>query len=266
MTNKTSIVLFMLIVLGISGGLVAFPPGGAGNAPAQVAAVKETLAPETPADPWQAPDQVAALKRAAETMPFVEAVMYECKLCRQMRLRETGLSTKDITNSYFVLNSPIINKVENQYGPVRFMHSKHAAQVKDCALCHHYRPLDADAKETTRCSACHQEPFREDHPERIGLKAAYHQQCLECHREMNQGPVDCIGCHTKNVPDHTELVQLSGTPEPTEVTQECLRCHKDVGKDMLTTAHWLWKGPSPYTLKHRKEVTHGKATTAVNNF
>jgi class III cytochrome C family protein len=266
MTKKSSIILFLLLLMGISGGLVALHPGSPGSPAAHAAAAKETPAPEPPATQWTAPDQVAALERAEETVPFVDVVMEECKLCRQMRLREMGLGTKDIPNSYFVLNSPIINKVEDHYGPVRFMHSKHAAQVKDCALCHHYRPLDANAQETTRCSACHQDAFRKDNPERIGLKAAYHQQCLECHKEMNQGPVDCIGCHTKNVPDHAELVQLSGKPEPTEVTQECLRCHKDAGKDMLTTAHWLLKGPSPYTLGHRKEVEIGKGTIATNNF
>ncbi|MCK7510773.1 MAG: hypothetical protein MZV70_46375 [Desulfobacterales bacterium] len=40
-------------------------------------------------------------------MPFVEAVMQECDLCRQMRLRETGLGIKDITHNYFLLDSPI---------------------------------------------------------------------------------------------------------------------------------------------------------------
>jgi hypothetical protein len=35
---------------------------------------------------------------------------------------------------------------------------------------------------------------------------------------------------------------------------------------MLTTAHWLWKGPSPYTTGHRKDIMHGKGTTALNNF
>ncbi len=146
------------------------------------------------------------------------------------------------------------------------MHAKHAASLKDCAICHHYRPTDTDAQETTRCSACHQESFRKDHPERLGLKAAYHLQCMECHRRMDQGPVDCIGCHRNNVPDHNKLVQLSGKPEPIEVTAECLRCHKEAGEDMLTTAHWLWRGPSLYTMDHRKEVRHGKATTAINNF
>ena len=215
---------------------------------------------------WIAPDQAEAVERAKEVVPFVGEVMAECKLCRQQRLRDKGLSVKDQEYSYYLLDSPIIKKTEDRYGPVRFMHSKHAAITKDCALCHHYRPVDESAAETVRCSACHQEPFREDHPERLGLKAAYHQQCMACHQEMQKGPVSCIGCHQKRAPNHDELVQLPANPEPSQVTAECLRCHEAAGQDMLSTAHWLWKGPSPYTLKHRKEVEHGKATTAVNNF
>jgi hypothetical protein len=215
---------------------------------------------------WTAPDQEAAKKRAAEVVPFVEAVMDECKLCRQQRLRDEGFSVKDQEHSYYLLSSPIIRQTEDHYGPVRFMHAKHARAVKDCALCHHYRPVDEAASETTRCSACHQEPFQKDHPERLGLKAAYHQQCMGCHKEMDKGPIDCAGCHRKNVPDHKDKIQLAANPKPSQVTSECLRCHQQVGEDMLKTAHWLWKGPSPYTLKHRKEVELGKATVATNNF
>ncbi len=215
---------------------------------------------------WTAPDQEAAKKRAAQVVPFVEAVMDECRLCRQQRLRDMGLNVKDQTESYYLLNSPIIRKTEDHYGPVRFMHAKHAGVTKDCALCHHYRPVDDTAMETTRCSACHQKPFQKDHPERLGLKAAYHQQCMGCHKEMNNGPIDCAGCHRKNVPDHKDKINLAANPEPSQVTSECLRCHKPAGEDMLKSAHWLWKGPSPYTLKHRKEVELGKATIATNNF
>lgn len=93
---------------------------------------------------------------------------------------------KDITHSYFLLDSPIIKKTEDLYGPVRFKHRKHTAQLKDCALCHHRRPLDDKAKETTRCSACHQEAFRPDQPERLGLKAAFHQQCTGCHQDLKK--------------------------------------------------------------------------------
>lgn len=51
-------------------------------------------------------------------------------------------------------------------------------------------------------------------------KAAYHQQCIECHRNEAKGPVDCVGCHPKNVPDHKELVKLPADPEPRDVTPE----------------------------------------------
>ena len=206
------------------------------------------------------------MKRADQVVPFVDAVMDECRLCRQQRLRDMGLSIKDQSESYFLLNSPIIRKTEDHYGSVRFMHSKHAVVVRDCALCHHHRPLDEAASETVRCSACHQEPFKENHLERVGLKAAYHQQCMGCHRQMNKGPVDCAGCHHKNVPDHKDHIQLAVNPSPSQVTSECLRCHRPNGEDMLKSAHWLWKGPSPNTLNHRKEVELGKATIATNNF
>jgi hypothetical protein len=265
MTNRIKRLSGAIAMLAALGGLIGFLSGK--PSPPEAIAAAEGAAPAHQPNPaWTAPDQEAAKKRAQEIVPFVEAVLEECQLCRQMRLRETRLGIKDITNSYFLLDSPIIKKSEDLYGPVRFKHSKHAAQLKDCALCHHRRPIDASAKETTRCSACHQEAFRSDQPERLGLKAAFHQQCTGCHQDMKKGPTDCLGCHNKNVPDHKELVKLSDKPQPTEVTQECLRCHKGAGEDMLKTAHWLWKGPSPYTLNRSKHVEHGKATTAVNNF
>ncbi len=249
----------LLIVIAALAGMLCCRPALAANPSPDEADPPATVV-------WTAPDQEAAKKRAGEVVPFVEAVMDECRLCRQQRLRDMGLSVNDQTERYFLLDSPIIRKTEDHYGPVRFMHSKHAVVTRDCALCHHYRPLDEAASETARCSACHQEPFNARHPERLGLKAAYHQQCMGCHQQMNKGPIDCAGCHRKNVPDHKDHIQLAANPEPSQVTSECLRCHQPAGEDILKSAHWLWKGPSPYTLNHRKEVELGKATIATNNF
>lgn len=106
---------------------------------------------------WTAPDQEQAKERAKQVVPFIK-------------------------------------KSEDHYEPVRFAHKRHAALTQDCFQCHHLKPKDETALETTRCSACHQESFNSDHPERIGLKAAYHQQCMECHRTEAKGPVDCKGC------------------------------------------------------------------------
>jgi len=269
--KKRRLILFT-ILLSMAGGFGWPLPENVTAAQVAASAGSEDAAgdiaahPRAPELPWKAPDQEAAKERAREEVPFVETIIDECLLCRSQRLRDQGLDVNDITHSYFLLDSPIIKRKEDYYGPVRFMHSKHAAALKDCTVCHHARPTDADALETTRCSACHQESFKPEHPERIGLKAAYHLNCIDCHRKMNKGPADCIGCHRKNAPDHKELVKLTPNPEPSRVTQECLRCHKDAGEDMLKSVHWLWKGHSPYTMEHRKEVQHGKATTALNNF
>jgi hypothetical protein len=215
---------------------------------------------------WKAPDQEKAKERAREVVPFVKDYKDDCKILRRVCLLDEGISIKDVTETYYLLNSPIIGKHEDHYGPVRFTHGKHAAASKDCSVCHHFRPKDPAMPETTRCSACHQDAFNPEHPERIGLKAAFHQQCMTCHQTKQKGPVTCIGCHQKNVPDHKDLVKLPDNPSPFQVTAECLRCHDQAGEEMLKTAHWLWKGPSPYTVSHRKDIMHGKGSTALNNY
>jgi hypothetical protein len=42
--------------------------------------------------------------------------MDECRLCRQQRLRDKGLGVNDQSESYFLLDSPIIRKTEDHYG------------------------------------------------------------------------------------------------------------------------------------------------------
>jgi len=218
------------------------------------------------AEVWKAPDQEKAKERSKEVVPFIKEYKDDHKIARKMSLIDAGISLDDVQDTYFLMDSPIIKDREDHYGPVRFSHKRHANLTNDCSKCHHYRPKEDAALETTRCSACHQDSFNPDHPERIGLKAAYHQQCIECHQEKAKGPVDCKGCHLQNVPDHKELVKLPDNPDAFQVTAECLRCHDAQAEDMLTTAHWLWKGPSPYTTGHRKDIMHGKGTTALNNY
>jgi hypothetical protein len=216
---------------------------------------------------WVAPDQEAAVEMSRQTPTFVEEILMEDLPLRQQRLRELGVGIKDIEHSYLWLESPLVNTFEDSYGPVRFMHSRHAADVRgDCATCHHYRPANPETAETVACKACHQKAFDPEHPERIGLKAAYHQQCIGCHEDVEKGPVDCEGCHAKNVPDHERLVSLPPDPTPMQVTRECLRCHEDAGRGMLASAHWLWRGPSSYTVEHRSSIGCGKRTTALNDY
>jgi len=248
--------------------LVAIHPWPATAAKADAGPVEKVRTNKNPKpDGWVAPDQTAAVELSRRAPAFVEDVMIEDPVLRQQRLRRIGLGTKDIEHSYLWLESPFVNTYEDTYGPVRFMHSRHAAALGgDCAACHHYRPADATASETVACKACHQDAFNPEHPGRVGLKAAYHMQCTGCHEEMEMGPVACEGCHLENVPDHERLVSLPSDPTPMQVTQECLRCHDDAGSGMLASSHWLWRGSSRYTVEHGRGVGCGKGTTTLNNY
>jgi hypothetical protein len=256
-------------LLALASLMAAAPARGATASPGNgepVAKVRKNGNPRPQG--WIASDQAAAVALSHETPAPVHEVLQEDLPLRQQRLRRLGLGPKDIEHSYLWLQSPFVNTFEDEYEPVRFMHSKHAAALHgDCATCHHYRPLDPEASETVACKACHRHAFDPELPGRIGLKAAYHMQCLGCHEQMNEGPVSCnAGCHEKKVPDHRSLVSLSDDPTPTEVTEECLRCHEQAGEEMLASAHWLWRGPSSYTVEHRSSICCGKCSTVLNNY
>jgi len=48
-----------------------------------------------------------------------------------------------------------------------------------------------------RCSSCHARDFDPRQPTRPGLQAAYHGQCMSCHKEMQVklAATACQECH-----------------------------------------------------------------------
>ncbi|HBE95102.1 MAG TPA: cytochrome C [Desulfovibrio sp.] len=72
----------------------------------------------------------------------------------------------------------------------------HSDQGTVCRGCHHNSPV---SKTPPSCASCHAKPFSAKEPARPGLKAAYHDQCMGCHKAMKlEKPVatDCNnGCH-----------------------------------------------------------------------
>jgi len=204
------------------------------------------------------------------------------------------------------LNSPVVNKYSDIYEPVRFMHRKHANVLEDCTICHHRVTREEGDKygmpvtmELLRekellpesCDTCHDEPFNKKQLHTPGLKGAYHQLCMDCHKESEQiphvrgpiihsamargpiarsldtrAPTDCLACHAKKVPDHTNLISISKDTDPREVTAKCLTCHKSEGDAVLKTAHWNWHGSSVYTVGHENRKDLGKDNLVINNF
>lgn len=63
--------------------------------------------------------------------------------------------------------------------------------------------------------------------------------------------------------DHSDYVSDSYS-DARSVTSDCLSCHQDQGVDFMKTAHWLWKGPTPFVMGHENETTIGKINL-INN-
>ena len=54
-------------------------------------------------------------------------------------------------------------------------------------------------------------------------------------------------------------------PDGLSVTKDCLKCHEDKGEEILQSAHWLWKGPSPFVEGYEDRTDLGKRNL-LNNF
>jgi len=191
----------------------------------------------------------------------------------------------------YVLSNPLLNAATDDYEPVAFAHRIHDEITGgDCGVCHHRYSWDAndrvgesivdlhdsigvtlggpcascheDMKENPpqSCARCHRLPNEADDPARLGLKGAYHRQCIGCHEEHMEpapAPTECNSCHHPWTPDHSLLVKLGERPSPQETTRACLGCHAKVVEDLLATAHWNWRGQSPTLVgyQHRSDVS-----------
>ncbi|MBR5050035.1 MAG: Nine-heme cytochrome C [Desulfovibrio sp.] len=116
----------------------------------------------------------------------------------------------------------VIDAIANEYEPCVFNHKRHMASlmenIKDsklaaafhtqpetlCATCHHHSPLSLTPP---KCVSCHPVSIDRMQPARPQLKAAYHLQCMGCHKGMDvKRPVNtsCTSCHKAKAPAAAE--------------------------------------------------------------
>lgn len=92
-----------------------------------------------------------------------------------------------------------INKIEatdDLYEPVIFSHRLHAEMSEmsgGCQMCHHYNPPG----KVVPCTNCHETNRKRTDISKPDLKAAYHRQCMNCHKEWSNS-VTCESCHELN--------------------------------------------------------------------
>lgn len=104
------------------------------------------------------------------------------------------------------------------YGSASKFHEVMSKKL-DCEACHH------NSDEIHACRDCHSAPFNPENLSKPGIKAAIHQRCMYCHKEVFSGPEGCKLCHTNEQPP----VSVAIPARPHELTwKECIRCHKEI--------------------------------------
>ncbi len=120
----------------------------------------------------------------------------ECHIKKVAKVTQKALTKKKTGKGPEV---SILSTLEKRYEPVTFSHDMHTLVADECGTCHHH----SDPGETPACGECHGDPFDPQNLNMLGLKGAYHLQCMGCHREMDSGPVGCTECHAKKAGQET---------------------------------------------------------------
>lgn len=92
--------------------------------------------------------------------------------------------------------------------------------------------------------------------------------CVEkfCDLPCPDGQQCVLGECTTPDGDHTTYPELAGPfASGPEVTTACLSCHIRKANEMLTSSHWLWRGPTPGMQGYETGSDVGKVNT-INNF
>jgi hypothetical protein len=96
----------------------------------------------------------------------------------------------------------ILDELADVYLPVPFDHKGHASMAEmtgGCSTCHHFSP---DSERPPTCKTCHDVFSAGTDIYKPGLKGAYHQQCMNCHRDWVD-ETDCGICHVRKADGST---------------------------------------------------------------
>ncbi len=163
--------------------------------------------------------------RAAGDRAVVESL--EKDLAREEQKRTSPLSCGECHQPKAMPATVKLGDAGGLFGQASFDHEMHTQVTPFCTDCHH---SNKGFNEIQSCVACHggEKPTSE-----VGLKAAYHTQCIGCH-SRNGAPEECTQCHQANaVPETVSLGELSDSYKPAEFSHkshigsfpQCTTCH-----------------------------------------
>jgi hypothetical protein len=119
-------------------------------------------------------------------------------------------------NLDIVKKKVIIKELQNNFKPVQYPHQQILIKLAEisnssklatyfhgniqtlCEGCHHHGDMDAQLKKDAppSCGNCHSKYFEPLELNRPRLLAAYHEMCIQCHKQMElKKPKKCTDCH-----------------------------------------------------------------------
>ncbi len=140
-----------------------------------------------------------------------------CKTCHSCEVptrRDPCLNSCPRTEMTTINQTPeespeieILKELSKQYSPVVFLHRAHARMSEisgGCQICHHYNTIGS----IQPCINCHQTKRKRTNINKPDLEAAYHQQCINCHRAWSH-TIDCTSCHALKNANESETINSS---------------------------------------------------------
>ena len=98
---------------------------------------------------------------------------------------------------------------ERKYEDTKLSHKKHATDFQiSCTDCHHVyqngQNVWKEGDAAQKCEVCHTviktgKALKDAPPEeqKLSLYNAFHNNCVNCHKEKAKGPAKCLECHPK---------------------------------------------------------------------
>lgn len=198
------ILVALLVIIALSIGISLFSKGISETGPSAVA-----VPPVPVTAPHAVPDESAAadpgnvkhLKSGIRDVDHSKKRI-DCKSCHacEYPTKRDACLVMCPRNEISIHHSPdeapellVMNELSNRFGNVVFSHKLHA-QMSDksigCTGCHHYNTTGP----VLSCKKCHEKSRKRDNISVPDLEAAYHRQCMPCHRQWGQ-TTDCNSCH-----------------------------------------------------------------------
>ena len=141
----------------------------------------------------------------------------ECHICKSPTFEEPCLKIfpefkrEGLTIFNSASEAPeiiVIDTIKGIYTPTVFTHKLHAEMSEmagGCRSCHHFNPPG----KILNCIECHNPSVIREDLTKPSLKGAYHQQCLDCHREWSHS-TNCTVCHpaggSTDISDKSEFI------------------------------------------------------------